>query len=274
MAAGIAVVVVCHNSGQTLHRCVERLLRQPELDELLLVDNDSHDGSLEQLPTDARSRVLRNPDNPGFAQACNQGAAASRSPWLLFLNPDCLLPDGALTRLLAAAQARPEVGLLGAQLLNADGSPQRASRRHTPTPANLLRGRLHACSAAPGEAGVELVDAVSGALMWISRALFERLGGLDPGYRLHCEDLDLCRRVLLSGHRVALLADLQVPHLKGSSSRARPLWVEWQKHRGMWRYYSKFDRADAAPWQSALIALAIALRLPLAAARAYWRARR
>nr|MBP8176749.1 glycosyltransferase [Xanthomonadales bacterium] len=89
MAGTVDVVVVAHDSGAVLRDCVERVLAQPGLRRLVVVDNGSRDGAIERLPPDARLAVMRNQDNPGFAVACNQGAAAGDAPWILFLNPDC-----------------------------------------------------------------------------------------------------------------------------------------------------------------------------------------
>ena len=95
---------------------------------------------------------------------------------------------------------------------------------------------------------VQRVDAVSGALMLLPRALFTRIGGFDAAYRLHAEDLDLCRRARAAGAVVAVANDVRVVHVRGVSSRARPLFVEWHKHRGFWRYFRKFE----APRHAAL----------------------
>ena len=73
------------------------------------------------------------------------------------------------------------------------------------------------------------------------RALFDRIGGWDAGYRLHAEDLDLCRRAREAGAVVAIANDLQVTHVRGVSSRSRPFFVEWHKHKGLWRYFQKFE---------------------------------
>ncbi len=269
----VSVVVVSHDSGPALLECVDRVLAQDLDFELLLVDNGSADGMPQQLPADPRLRRIDNPGNPGFAVACNQGARAARGDALLFLNPDCLLPAGALRRLAGRAAADASLGILGAHLLEADGRPQPAARRALPTVAGLLRrsdGRLGVDPAS----GLEWVEATSGALMWMPRAVFERVGGFDEGYRLHCEDLDLCRRVRDGGWRIAIDPGLDVVHLKGLSSRRRPVWVEWQKHRGMLRYLRKFERDRlgriAYPW----LWCAVWLRFPLAAARAWWSARR
>lgn len=275
----VGVVIVSHDSGAMLADSVHAVLAQDVTLEVIVVDNASRDGSLERLPLDPRLQVERNPDNRGFGRACNQGWRRSRARRVLFLNPDCLLPPGALAQLLAHLDADPRIGILGAQLLDPDGTPQAAARRRTPTPARAMRQvlgrRVDAVEHAPAPANgrVEDVEAVSGALMLMPRTLLEALDGFDEGYVLHCEDLDLCRRVLQGGHRVALAGDVRVLHVKGTSSRRRPVWVEWQKHRGMLRYYRKFDAATAPLWVRALVPAAVWTRFPFAALRAAWRAR-
>jgi N-acetylglucosaminyl-diphospho-decaprenol L-rhamnosyltransferase len=273
MAPVVSVIVVTHDSGAPLADCVARVLSQALPFELLLVDNASTDGSIDALPAHPALRLIRNPDNRGFGAACNQGARAAAAPLLLFLNPDCLLPDGnALQRLCDALQRRPQIGLLGAQLLEADGRPQPASRRALPTLRGLLQRRDgRVASADP--AGVEEVEATSGALMLMPRAVFDALGGFDEGYLLHCEDLDLCRRVRDGGWRIAIDGGLRVVHLKGVSSRRRPFWVEWHKHRGMLRYLRKFECRGPARLLYPPLWLAVWLRFPLAGLRAWWVAR-
>jgi N-acetylglucosaminyl-diphospho-decaprenol L-rhamnosyltransferase len=276
--SGVSVVVVAHDSGTWLDACVRSVLAQsaPEL-ELIVVDNASRDGAIERLPSDPRVLALRNPDNRGFGTACNQGAARARGVWLLFLNPDCELPPSALSQLVACANQMASLGLLGAQLLNDDGSPQAASRRRAPTPQRLWQalrqGRAAIEVPSSSTAEIEEVEAVSGALMFLPRDLFEAVGGFDPGYVLHFEDLDLCRRVRDAGRRVAIANDVRVVHHKGTSSRKRPLWVEWQKHRGLVRYFRKFDASSSPRWLRLALPLVMWLRFPAAALRAWIRAR-
>jgi GT2 family glycosyltransferase len=273
----VAAVVVSHNSAETLARCLTALLAQPALTELLLVDNGSRDGWRDCLPSDGRLRTLANSDNPGFGAACNQGAAATTSPWLLLVNPDCFLAPDSLERLLGLALTVESLGALGAELVDLQGRVDPASRRRAPTPSAVLAGFRNRSGAAhdlaAGTDPLQAVDAISGALMLMPRAAFEQVGGFDTGYRLHCEDLDLCRRLRNAGFAVAVAAGVRVLHLRGTSSRGRPLWVEWQKHRGMLRYFRKFDAAASPWWVRVAVPIGIALRFPIAAARAWLRTR-
>ena len=273
----LSVVIVSHNSGPLLRGVIDSVLAQ-RLDgglELILVDNASDAGKLGQLPPDQRLRLLLNPHNRGFGAACNQAAAIARGDFLLLLNPDCELPPEALSRLLAVRESEA-VDLLGARLLNADGSLQAASYRRDPSPLRAVRQALGGGTKAGSfdtSAEVTDVEAVSGALMLMALARFCELGGFDEGFRLHVEDLDLCRRARVAGLRVAVANRIEVTHAKGASSRARPVWVEWQKHRGMWRYFRKHDAASTPLLLRPLLWLGLWARFAMAAPAAWWRAR-
>ena len=272
-AEAIATIVVTHQSAETIGECLARLRAADGVAEIRVVDNASVDGTLEivqhQAIADPRVRFIANPDNPGFAVACNQGAADSRSPWLAFVNPDCFVETDSLARLREHAASLGNA-LVGADLVGEEGVRDAAARRRDPDFAGMLRDPARA------QLGVEIdsaqalqpVDAVSGALMLLPRALFDRVGGFDEGYRLHAEDLDLCRRVREAGASVACANDVGVVHVRGVSSRSRPLFVEWHKHRGLWRYYRKFDaQRDGMPTRAAVFAMVWG-RFPFALAKA------
>ncbi len=269
MASAVSAVIVNYNTAETLIGLVKSLLDERGVARVIVVDNASRDGSPERLAleiTDSRLSLVRNLDNRGFAAGCNQGAARANSPCLLFINPDCRFEAGALTRLLAALQARPDAGMAGPLLLGPDGREQRGCRRYLPDPRRaLLRvlglggpgadGRVGGFDLAgtPLPAAAAEVEAISGACMLVKREVYARVGGWDEGYFLHCEDLDLCMRFALQGAKVLFVPDAVVDHVQGVSSRGRNVFVSWHKHRGMWRYYGKFQRPRSPAWLTALV---------------------
>lgn len=270
---GIAVVVVAYNSEETLDECLARLRAAQGVEEIRVVDNASRDAGIDIVQrhalADARLRFIANPDNPGFAVACNQGAAASTAPWLAFVNPDCFIEADTLARLRDAAASRGDA-LVGGVLRGEDGALDAAARRRDPDFAAMLRSRRARELSIPRDPAtpLQLVDAVSGALMVLPRSLFARIGGFDEGYRLHAEDLDLCRRVRQAGAMVAVANEAEVLHVRGVSSRARPLFVEWHKHRGLWRYFRRFEAARRGRITRMAVFAMIWGRFPLAALRA------
>jgi GT2 family glycosyltransferase len=294
----VSVVVVAADSGPLLQACVDAVLGSPAADELLLVDNHSRDGEVDRAVArhagEPRLRVLRNTANLGFGPACNRGAAAASGDVLVFLNPDCIVPEGTLAAMAAALHADGTLGLLGACVCDPRGHPARGNRRRDPTLRRALMaltGLARFESRWPMLAGIEMpaaseafpsraaatdeaaaledVEAVSGACMALSRSAFERVHGFDEAYFLHVEDLDLCRRIRDAGLRVAIAPALRVIHAQGSSSHHRPVFVAWHKHRGMWRWFTRFDPAARNLLLRSLVWLGLwsrfALMLPLLA---------
>jgi len=261
-APEIVAVVVTHQSAPTLRACLQRLQQAQGITQIRVVDNASRDATLEIIQRtasqDPRLHFIANPDNPGFAVACNQGVADSSAAWIALVNPDCVVEVDTFTRLLAHARHLPE-GILGAVLVDKHGHEDPASRRRDPQFVAMLRGQAALNLAVPKDPAraVQQVAAISGALMLLPRRLFNKIGGFDPGYRLHVEDLDLCRRAREAGAVVAVANDVRVLHHRGVSSRARPVFVEWHKHRGFWRYFQRFEARHASPLARAAIWLAI-----------------
>jgi N-acetylglucosaminyl-diphospho-decaprenol L-rhamnosyltransferase len=276
--ADIGVVVVSHRSAATIDQCLSRLRVASGVGAVMVIDNASDDDTLaivqRHAASDARIRFVANPDNPGFAVACNQGVAALAPPhdatWLAFVNPDCLVEPGSLAQLRAHARQLDGNALIGADLVGEDGVRDPAARRRDPDSAAMLGSLQASRLGVPVDVARSLqqVQAVSGALMLLPRILFERTGGFDAGYRLHAEDLDLCRRVRDAGAVVAVANDVRVVHVRGVSSRSRPLFVEWHKHRGLWRWFGKFEAQRCSmPTRIAVFAI-IWGRFPFAALRA------
>ncbi|NUS61412.1 MAG: glycosyltransferase family 2 protein [Lysobacter sp.] len=278
MSGDIAVVIVTYESADSLDACLQRVRDADDVGQVRIVDNGSTDDTLRIMQrhaaADPRVRFIANPDNPGFGSACNQGVADCDLPWLAFVNPDCLVESDTLRRLREAAEDLGGAALVGADQVDGAGVRDSATRRRDPDFGAMLRSPASAKLGVPMDEREPLqrVDAISGALMVMPRSLFDRLDGFDTGYRLHAEDLDLCRRARQLGATVAVANDVQVVHLRGVSSRSRPVFVEWHKHRGLWRYFRKFESASRTPPQRAAVFAMIWGRFPFAAARALVRA--
>jgi GT2 family glycosyltransferase len=272
--ADIAAIVVTHRSSATIDDCLVRLRAACGVAQIRVIDNGSDDDTVaivqRHATADPRLRFVANPDNPGFATACNQGARDSNAPWLAFVNPDCLVEPDALQRLRTHGDQLDGNALLGVDLVDEHGVRDPAARRRDPDFAAMLRSPTAAALGLPmnDAQSLQQVDAVSGALLLLPRILFERIGGFDADYRLHAEDLDLCRRVRMTGAAVVVANDVRVLHLRGVSSRSRPLFVEWHKHRGLWRYFRKFEAPRRGWFTRCAVFAMIWGRFPFAALRA------
>ena len=255
----VSVVIVNYNAGTLLVDCVRSALSQ--VDEILIVDNASSDGSIDacvaQFVSEPHLKIIRNETNRGFAAACNQGFAQAQGEYVLFLNPDSSLDAGTLKKLLLPFQQNPEVGMVGGLLVNPDGSEQAGGRRSVPTPwRSFVRvfglqrfskrwPQLFADFALhkqPLPDNPIEVEAISGACTLVKREAVDDVGLWDEGYFLHCEDLDWCMRFRKMGWKILFVPDAVVTHNKGGCSHSRPIFVEWHKHKGMIRFYRKFFR--------------------------------
>lgn len=261
----VTAIVVNFNSAEPLQRAIDSLIESDPRPDILLVDNASNDGSavtLEERYSEVEGvRFQANAENIGFARAVNACAARADSEALLILNPDCALEQGALARLSEALAADDAAGLCAPVVLDASGAPEPASLRALPNPWRSFltvtglwrlgrwfvgfRGVSRIDQPLPSESS--RVEAVSGACLLIRRSVFEQLGGFDESYELHCEDLDFMARLAAAGWHCVLVPAARARHDGGVSSRSRPVWVHWQKHRSMVRYYRKFQAGRHAP---------------------------
>lgn len=257
MDTKISAILVNYNAGPLLLFSVKSLLACSIVAEILVVDNNSNDGSLAIIDGLDKVNIIRNTNNLGFARACNQGIQQSKSKYLLFLNPDCSFSQGTLIHIVEFMQNDARIGMAGGLLLNPDGTEQAGGRRAIPTPwRSFVRAfglyrfadrwpklffdfNLHK-QELPVQA-IE-VEALSGACMLVKRKAIEDVGLWDEGYFLHCEDLDWCMRFRLKGWKVIFVPTAKIVHEQGACGRSRPIFVEWHKHKGMLRFYRKFFR--------------------------------
>lgn len=252
-----SAIVVSYKTGPTLERCLTALQQVRSVGEIIVVDNGNfelEEASLDAIASaDPRFRILRGHGNVGFAAGCNLGARSVSGDVLCFVNPDVLLKSDAIERLLSALQAIEGPAIIGGDLRDAQGRPDRGSRRERLTLWRALvyssgLARLEALSPVfrdfnrhkePVPQTPTPTGAVSGALMLIRRMDFDALGGFDEGYFLHFEDVDLCRRGEDLGWPVLFVPGPHGVHVRSTSHVSKRVMAA-HKARGMARYLSKF----------------------------------
>jgi hypothetical protein len=251
----VSVVMVVYMTGVALEESVRCVLRDPLVDEFVLVDNGSSgadEAALRALAErEPRVTLLSGHGNIGFARGANLGARTARGDILVFLNPDAFLQPRCIAELVREIESRPVPCIVGGRVLNADLSEQRGARRGDITlmAAVLSLSRLTQNVPAwrryevhwEGEPALEQVAAVptiSGACFCMRREDFNAVDGFDEKYFLHVEDVDLCWRVREMGGRVLFHPKAEVVHL-GHTSLTSPLRVEFHKGVGLARYFRK-----------------------------------
>jgi GT2 family glycosyltransferase len=194
--------------------------------EVIIVDNDSQDDSVEIIRQEIKGKnfenmhVVANSSNAGFGAGCNLGAAKSKGEFILFLNNDTVVKDGGLLKMAEYVKDHPEVAILGGQLRNFDGSLQpSAGKFYTPLYAFLLLAggqRWGLLDRSPKT--IQKVDWVKGGLLMIRRDIFEQLHGFDEKIFMYTEDMELCYRAHLVGKEVYFYPDVRVLHKEHAST--------------------------------------------------------
>jgi len=255
----VSIIIVNFNGGKLLTECVGAVLASTVPVQVIVSDNGSPDGSvfyLEQTVDDERLHIEKNNANLGFSAANNRVIPMATGEYLLILNPDCLIKPDTIENMLIQMQSQPDAGMAGCLIRNLDGSEQAGCRRRVPTPWRTLVRILCLDRIFPNHPKFESVvmhqrelpedpvckEAISGAFMLVRRTAMEDVGLMDEGYFLHCEDLDWCMRFRQKGWKILFVPNVEVVHAKGVCSHARPIRVEWHKHKGMIRFYRKFFR--------------------------------
>jgi N-acetylglucosaminyl-diphospho-decaprenol L-rhamnosyltransferase len=234
----LSIVILSWNVRDLLRQCLESVARNrplsadhpPLATEIIVVDNASGDGSMEMVRAEFPDvRLIANQANRGYTGGNNDGIAAATGRYVMILNPDTRVLDGALTAMVAYADAHSDVGVVGPQLLNPDGSVQ-SSRRRFPTlmtglfestwlqplaPRNVLR-RYYVLDQ-PDDA-IQEVDWLFGACFLVRREVIQQVGALDEDFFMYSEEMDWCRRIRQAGWKVVYLPQAQVIHYGGKSS--------------------------------------------------------
>ncbi|MCG8443725.1 MAG: glycosyltransferase family 2 protein [Caulobacterales bacterium] len=233
----LSILMVNYNTREMTLECLRSLFAETYGSfEVILIDNDSRDGSADAVAAEfPQVRLVRSPDNLGFARATNIAAQMAKGGRFLLLNTDTVVLDGAIDRLLAFADARPDAQIWGGRTLWGDRTlnPTSCWRRMTPWSVTASAFGLTALfrdtmlfnpEGYGGWARDEEreVDIVTGCLFLTTRALWERLEGFDEAFWMYGEEVDLCHRARALGARPVITPDAVIVHYGGASPGHEP----------------------------------------------------
>ncbi len=246
----LSIAVISYNTRDLLLACLQSVQdRTTGVDyEVIVVDNASHDGSVDAVRTRfPHVTVIANAENSGFAKACNQAAVVSSGRYLLLLNSDTVMQQGTLRTMVSCLDQHLDIGAVSCLQRDEQGRvvqscfPFPSIRdhvRYAETLPTVVRRLVGAPSSMDCTRSQD-VEWANGACLMIRKALFDRLGGLDERFFMYFEDVDLCRRVQQLGYRVRHVAEGEVVHLLGGSSRANRHGLNKQWELSRIRYVEK-----------------------------------
>ena len=236
----VSVVIVNFNVRYFLEVCIDSVLRAArELEaEIIVVDNNSADDSLEMLGARFPDvTVIANKENVGFSRANNQGEAIARGEYVLFLNPDTVMPEDFLSKTIYYLDAHPTAGALGPRLIDGRGRYAPDGKKSFPTlgvalfkssginklfPRSPYFNKYYAVHI--GERQTAQVEVLSGCCMLVRRSVLKATGGaFDEDYFMYCEDVDLSYRITQAGYENVYYPEVSLIHYKGESTRKATL---------------------------------------------------
>lgn len=231
----LSVIIVNYNVKYFLEQCLASVQKaMPGVSgEVIVVDNASQDGSLDYLiPRFPFARFIANTKNTGFAKACNQAYAEAKGKYILFLNPDTVVPENAFSKCTGFFEQTPDCGALGVRMVDGSGDFLKESKRGFPTPlvsfyklTGLARlfprskifARYHLGHLSQHK--THEVDVLAGAFMMVRKALLDQIGSFDESFFMYGEDIDLSYRIQKAGFKNYYFADVTILHFKGESTR-------------------------------------------------------
>jgi O-antigen biosynthesis protein len=247
----VTVVLLTFNRWDLTRQALSLLAEETEPRyEVVIVDNASTDGTLDELGEVRGAKILRNPRNLGFGPANNQGAAMARGRYLLLLNSDAWVRPGWLEPLVAIADADPSVAAVAPKLLYPDGRLQEAG--------SILWRNARVRNYGDGDQASRpeylfrrTVDYASAACLLVRRSAFIDVGGFDPRFApVYCEDVDLCLVLAAAGGRVVYQPRSVVEHVRGASSGAvKATHVERNRRLLRARWRRVLDRRPPESWR-------------------------
>ncbi len=235
----LSIIIVNYNVKEFLQNLVHSLQKAVSIinHEIIVVDNASDDGSVEFIREKfPQITLIVNQTNLGFSKANNAALKIAKGKFILLINPDTIVSEDTITKMIEFLNEHPDAGLAGCKILNPDGSLQLACRRSFPGPWTSFCKVTGLSTLFPksklfakynltylDENSTYEVDAISGSFMMMKREAYEKVGGFDEQFFMYGEDLDLCYRIQKNGYKVYYYPGTQIIHYKGESTKRSSL---------------------------------------------------
>ena len=279
----LSIVIPTYNAHEWIEQCLDSIrLHRPACNyEVIVVDDKSTDDSV-AIVRDRFSdvRLFANDRNLGFGRTVNVGLRAAGGAYVLVLNNDTWMHEGALDAMVQYLDDHQDTGIVGPKVLSGNGAIQQQCRRRIPTPMAALlyftgvarmfprnpRIAGYLMTAADENATTE-VDAVSGACLMVRRAALDQIHGFDEEYYLYGEDMDFCWRTKSAGWKVVYYPTATITHFGGQGGTGKKrlyATIEW--HRAMWIFYRKHRAPRVSLLERALVYSGILLKGTVAVA--------
>lgn len=264
----VSIVIVNWNTRALLRDCIASIVKQTRRVsyEIIVVDNASSDGSADMCERHFQFvKLVRNSINRGFAAANNQGMQIACGRYTLLLNPDTVILDQATDRCVAYADAHPDVGVVGCQVLERDGQIQETGFSF-PSPWTLfltLSGLPRLFPRSQLFAKPRLgwwkrdcekdIDVISGMFMLVRSEAIEQVGVMDESYFVYAEEADWCFRFHKAGWRRVFYPGAKIIHVDGGSKSTSQVNVKMrvQLQKSMMIYFRK--NLGLVPWMTAKV---------------------
>ena len=231
----LSVIIVNYNVKHFLEQClcsVQKAISGMEA-EVIVIDNASSDNSIVFLQPRFPSFIfVSNINNTGFSKACNQGYVASKGKYILFLNPDTIVPEDCFSKCISFLDKQNDAGAMGIRMIDGSGKFLKESKRAFPSPLTALYklsglsalfpksetfAKYHLEYLAENENNP--VDVLAGAFMMIRREVLEKVGAFDETFFMYAEDIDLSYRIQEAGYKNYYFSESSIIHFKGESTR-------------------------------------------------------
>lgn len=268
-AIDLSIAIVSFNTRSLLLDCLQSVFESTLTTrfEVIVVDNNSNDNTVEAVRVEFPTvRIIINQENRGFAKGVNQALAISAGRYLLMLNSDTRVQKPALDRMAACLDGEPKIGAVGCKQWTGDGQLYQCCFQFPSIRDHLIHASLFRKVAPAWQEALAArqaidctksqdVDWINGACLMVRTDLMKSCGGLDEGYFMYFEDVDLCRALHHRGYRIRHLADAHIVHLLGKSgerdrTRLNLVW-EFSRIRYVERHFPPFKRFIMKTWIAA-----------------------